>query len=799
MRKQSADELAWLKTLRAMGAPSDKKRRSTPTAAHEASSSHHDAGNTNAPGTDPTETGAARSELREPESLIGSQLGRYQITQVLGRGGMGIVYRGTDPSLEREVAIKVLDRELSREQTSLKRFVREARAAAKLSHAHTIPVFEVGQEGETHFIVMEFARGGSVDDQLKRGFNYSPQDAARLIAQACKGLSAAHSAGLIHRDIKPGNLLLTEDGTLKVGDFGLVKQADRESMATTQKGAILGSPHYMSPEQFDGNAVDGRSDIYSLGATYFALLTGKPPYHDADGLPQMIYSHTQKDIPDPRALNSDLPEACSMIVRRAMAKSPSERYQSAEAMLADLSNLTNVETATTSSPISRRVLLGAAVMGMLAVIGGLLFTVRSGQDHGARNANEIDSSSPEANAAVPANADPIKVGLLWSLRGETAAREEEVAKTIEFALSEITSQGGLLGRPIEVVVGDGQDDGQIAQREAKRLVEDEGVSVIFGGWTSPTRKSIGTVVRALDHLLICPIRYGGLEQLPNVAYIGALPNQQMFPAVEWAIKQGRKRFFLVGSDAYEYPHLANLVLREAIKRAEGEVVGETYLPLGNHGSDSVVQAVLGARADCILSTIQGDSNIGFFRALRGTNHAADQIITLSFSITDDDLAELDLSKLTNDYLAQNYLQNLDNDLNREFVQRVQDGLGAEATIGAPAASAYAAVQLWARTVEEQQSALPVDVRKGLATQSVATPVGELALDAKTRHAFRSLYVAKINETGNHEVVWQTSEPIAPDPYPFKTEKEWLAELDGFRDVEWRFLGNEKTAPAAQTE
>jgi serine/threonine protein kinase len=267
---------------------------------------------------------------------IGRALGKYQVVGILGQGGMGIVFRGRDPLIERDVAIKLLPEELAEDETALARFLAEAKAAGKLNHANVVSIYEIGQEGRAYFLVMELIPGGSVADGLDLAHPRSLLDATRIAIDACKGLAAAHAVGLIHRDMKPANLMKAADGSVKITDFGLAKTTSARAREMTQAGMVVGTPYFMSPEQCDAKPVDARSDIYSLGATYYSLLTGKNPYEESSSVIQVMFGHCQGEIPEPRSVNASIPPACSAIIARAMAKSPADRYQSAGEMLADL-------------------------------------------------------------------------------------------------------------------------------------------------------------------------------------------------------------------------------------------------------------------------------------------------------------------------------------------------------------------------------------------------------------------------------------------------------------------------------
>jgi serine/threonine protein kinase len=260
------------------------------------------------------------------------RLGKYQLTVRLGQGGMGVVYQARDTVLHRLVALKLLPESLGSDPASWGRILREAQAAARLNHPHVVALHDVGPP-ETPYLVLEYVPGGSAQDRLDARGRFPWAEATRLAAQACRGLAAAHAAGLIHRDVKPANLLLG-DGGVKLADFGLAKVMNPDGSLNTPC-SVLGTPQYMSPEQCRGDAVDPRTDLYSLGAAYYALLTGRPPF-DRSGPMLVLFAQCTEPLPDPRALAPDVPAGCVAVLRRATAKERADRYPSAAAMLADL-------------------------------------------------------------------------------------------------------------------------------------------------------------------------------------------------------------------------------------------------------------------------------------------------------------------------------------------------------------------------------------------------------------------------------------------------------------------------------
>lgn len=262
------------------------------------------------------------------------RIGHYRIVEEMGRGGMGVVYKGYEESLSRFVAIKVLAEHLTRDPQFVKRFQREAQAAARISHPHIVPIYYVGEDGGRHYFAMEYLTGGSLESELHRSGRVEPLRAAQWMLETARGLAAAHAEGLIHRDIKPANLMLDREGHVKIGDFGLAK-ATTQATRLTGTGYFLGSPGYLSPEQCRGEELDGRSDIYSLGVTFYELLSGQIPF-SGDSPAALVLNIIQSEPPAIENLNPNVDGELRRILGRMMAKERDARYPSARELVRDL-------------------------------------------------------------------------------------------------------------------------------------------------------------------------------------------------------------------------------------------------------------------------------------------------------------------------------------------------------------------------------------------------------------------------------------------------------------------------------
>ncbi len=266
--------------------------------------------------------------------MVIEKLGRYIIVEELGQGAMGVVYKAVDPLIDRTVAIKTINLDLSRDEleTFEKRFQREVQSAGKLNHPNIVTIYDVGRTEGVAYMAMEFLQGKELREILDSGVVLPLDKVVHIAAQVCDGLAFAHEHGIVHRDIKPANIMVMKNGMVKITDFGI---AQVSSASRTMAGMVMGSPKYMSPEQVVGQQVDGRSDIFSLGVVLYEMLTGKTPF-TGDNISAIMYQILNEEPVPPKAFNQAIPDAINYIVLRALAKHPDARYQTAKELARDL-------------------------------------------------------------------------------------------------------------------------------------------------------------------------------------------------------------------------------------------------------------------------------------------------------------------------------------------------------------------------------------------------------------------------------------------------------------------------------
>ena len=383
---------------------------------------------------------------------------------------------------------------------------------------------------------------------------------------------------------------------------------------------------------------------------------------------------------------------------------------------------------------------------------------------------------------VRSSGEPIRVGVLHSLSGPMASSEVPVVNAIRMAADEINARGGLLGRRVELLVRDGKSDPETFAAEAERLITEDRVSVIFGCWTSASRRTVRPVIERLKGLMIYPVQYEGVESSAHLVYAGAAPNQQIVPAVQWLFGRGVRRVALVGSD-YVFPHVANAIIRDLVASLGGSVVIERYIPLAGGGEDAAARAIADARPDVILNTVNGDANRTLMRALRSCGVEPGRTPVMSFSIAEPQIAAWAPDAFVGDFVAATYFESMPNPESRSFARALRSHHGDAARASDAVESAYTAFMLWAQGVEDAGTAEPMAVRSAMSGMFTVGPAGIAIVDAATGHLWRSARIGEVMPDGSIRVAWESGAPIRPMPYPlWRSRRDWD-----------RFLGEMRSA------
>jgi urea transport system substrate-binding protein len=399
---------------------------------------------------------------------------------------------------------------------------------------------------------------------------------------------------------------------------------------------------------------------------------------------------------------------------------------------------------------------GISLFSMLAA--GILFAI-SFASCGAGTS----TATPAADSSASADST-IKVGLLHSLSGTMSISEVDVKNAELLAIDEINDSGGLLGKKIEPIVEDGASDWPTFAEKAGKLIDQDKVCVIFGCWTSSSRKAVLPVIESKNSLLFYPVQYEGMEASKNVVYTGAAPNQQILPAVDWLIKQGKKKFFLVGSD-YVFPRTANKIIKAALAKAGVQLVGEEYAPLGYTDFTTIAQKIKASGADAVLNTVNGDSNVGLFKQMAADDISYPAVTTMSFSIAEVELKGIGVDIMKNQFTAWNYFMSMPGAANAAFIKAYQAKYGADKVTDDPIEAAYFGVHLWAEAVKKAGTYQTDSVREAVRGMGYDAPEGHVVIDSVNNHTIKNFMIGKVNDKGQFDIVYKSDGMIVPDPFP----------------------------------
>jgi urea transport system substrate-binding protein len=374
-----------------------------------------------------------------------------------------------------------------------------------------------------------------------------------------------------------------------------------------------------------------------------------------------------------------------------------------------------------------------------------------------------DGEASAAGSCVDTSGDSVKIGFLNSLSGTMAISEQTVHDSLQLAAAEINADGGVLGKQLEIVTEDGQSEPTIFAEKATKLITSDCVAAVFGGWTSASRKAMLPVFESNDSLLFYPVQYEGLESSPNIFYTGATTNQQIVPALDYLVEEGVESLFLVGSD-YVFPRTANKIIN-AYAEAHGiEVVGEEYAPLGHTDFSTITNKVRSADADAVFNTLNGDSNVAFFKEYTNAGLTAADMPVLSVSIAEEEIGGIGVENVVGQLTAWNYYETVDSPANTAFVEAFKAEYGEDRPTSDPMEAAYTSLYLWREMVEKADSFAVADVQEAADGVSYDAPEGTVVVDGDNHHISKTSLVGKIGDDGLIHTEWSSGEPIEPDPY-----------------------------------
>jgi urea transport system substrate-binding protein len=388
---------------------------------------------------------------------------------------------------------------------------------------------------------------------------------------------------------------------------------------------------------------------------------------------------------------------------------------------------------------------------LLKACGGTTTTTDTGATDGATEAPAVGGET-------------VKVGILHSLSGTMAISETTVVDAEKLAIKEINAAGGVLGKQIEAVVEDGASDWPTFAEKAEKLIDQDKVAVVFGGWTSASRKAMLPVFESKNHMLWYPLQYEGQECSKNIFYSGATPNQQIEPAVNWLLENKSKDFFLVGSD-YVFPRTANTIIKEQLKAEGGNTVGEDYLPLGNTEVTPIITKIKAAlpNGGVIFNSLNGDSNVAFFKQLQGAGMGPDKYPVMSVSIAEEEVKQIGPEFLKGHLAAWNYFMTVETPENTKWVADFKAEFGDDRVTNDPMEAAYIMVYLWKQAVEAAGTFDIPEVRTATYGQELAAPEGPVTVNTN-HHLSKTVRLGEVREDGMFDIIWATDGAIEPLPW-----------------------------------
>ncbi|MEU7765914.1 urea ABC transporter substrate-binding protein [Nocardia sp. NPDC049190] len=391
-----------------------------------------------------------------------------------------------------------------------------------------------------------------------------------------------------------------------------------------------------------------------------------------------------------------------------------------------------------------------------AALAGMLLSACGAKD-------DASTAGSTTASCVDTSKNTIKIGSLHSLSGTMAISEVTVANSTKLAVDQINAAGGVLGKKLELVLEDGASDPKTFAEKAEKLISSDCVAAVFGGWTSSSRKAMKPKFESLNSLLYYPVQYEGLEDSKNIFYTGATTNQQIIPALDYLKQKGITSLYLVGSD-YVFPQTANREIK-AYAAANGiEIKGEDYTPLGSTDFSTIVNKVRTAKAGAVFNTLNGDSNVAFFREYTNAGLKAADMPVVSVSIAEEEVAGIGAQNIAGQLTAWNYYQTVDTPVNKKFVADYKAAFGADKPTSDPMEAAYASVYLWKNTAEKAKSFTVADIQAAADGVTFDAPEGPVTIDGANHHITKTARIGEIRPDGLIYTVWDSGKAVTPDPY-----------------------------------
>lgn len=411
-------------------------------------------------------------------------------------------------------------------------------------------------------------------------------------------------------------------------------------------------------------------------------------------------------------------------------------------------------------------LLVLALFVLSACAGGAAPAAEAPAEEAAPTEAVAEEAAEAPAEEAAAESDTIKVGILHSLSGTMSISEVSVKDATLMAIEEINAAGGVMGKMLEPVIEDGASDWPTFAEKARKLIQQDEVAVVFGCWTSASRKAVLPVFEELNGLLFYPVQYEGLEASPNIFYTGAEPTQQIIPGVEFLINElGAESIYLLGSD-YVFPRTANLIIKAQLEDAGVALAGEEYVPLGGTEFSTIISKIQEAQPAAIFNTLNGDSNVAFFKQFKDAGFTAESLPVISVSVAEEEVRGIGAENIAGHYTSWNYYQTTDTPENETFVAAYKAAYGEDRVTADPIEAGYFGVYAWKALVEAAGST-DVEAVTAAADENeieIAAPGGPIKVDGETQHMYKTVRIGQITEDGLITEVWATDGPVKPDPF-----------------------------------